>query len=104
MLSSGVDAALRGTQVEQLVLEFQRLTASYTAAELALLTPQDIYECADAEMLQRLKEDRRIERKPAGIHGGELGEYFSMWANTVPDGGLMVLGQEDDGTFSGCLK
>ena len=27
-----------------------------------------------------------------------------MFANTKPDGGIIVIGQENDGTFSGCLK
>ena len=58
----------------------------------ALLSPDEIYELVDQDLLGRLKEDRRLERKPAGIHGKELGDYFSMWANTVPDGGLLVVG------------
>ena len=27
-----------------------------------------------------------------------------MFANTKPDGGLVVVGQEDDGGMSGCLR
>jgi len=27
-----------------------------------------------------------------------------MWANTDPDGGLLVIGMEDDGAFTGCLS
>ena len=27
-----------------------------------------------------------------------------MWANTTPDGGLLALGMEDDGSFSGCSR
>lgn len=49
-----------------------------------------------------MKEDRRLERKPASVHGRFLGEYFSMWSNTSPDGGLVIVGQEDEGEFSGC--
>jgi ATP-dependent DNA helicase RecG len=71
--------------------------------ELALLTPEDIYANADDGLLQALKEDRRVERKPAGIHGAELGTYYSMWANTI-GGGLIVVGQDDKGEFSGVLS
>jgi ATP-dependent DNA helicase RecG len=92
-----------------------------------LLSPDEIYEGADQSLLSRLDEDRRVERKPSGVHGKELGEYLSMldedrrverkpsgvhgkelgeylsmWANTVPDGGIIVVGMDDDGQFSGC--
>jgi ATP-dependent DNA helicase RecG len=68
----------------------------------ALLSPDEIYEGVNQDILARLTEDRRLERKPAGMHGKELGEYFSMWANTVPDGGLLIIGMEDRGPFVGC--
>jgi ATP-dependent DNA helicase RecG len=87
--------------VEQLSL-FDQPIGSYSRVEMSLLTPSDIYAVADETLLSTLKEDRRIERKRATIHGGELGEYFSMWANTPGDGGLIVLGQENGGLFSGC--
>ncbi|CAN5410527.1 ATP-binding protein [soil metagenome] len=68
------------------------------------MTVGEIYEKADHSLLKELKEDRRIERKPVGVHADNLGIYFSMWANTPPVGGLLVIGIEDDGTISGCLK
>ena len=71
---------------------------------LALLTVEEIYERASTDLFQKLNEDRRIERKPAGIHSNHLGEYFSMWANTAPDGGLVVIGMEDGGAASGCSQ
>lgn len=69
---------------------------------LELLTPDEIFDLADQSMLESLKEDKRLERKQAGFLGSSLSEYLSMWANTAPDGGLMVMGMNDDGTFSGC--
>src|ERR1700735_2314236 len=69
---------------------------------LPLLTPDEIYSTLNTELVAKLRENRRIERKPAGIHGRALGEYHSMWANTVPEGGLVLLGVEDDGGISGC--
>ena len=72
------------------------------ASRLPLLSSDEIYEKADHVLLALLNEDKRIERKPARTHGKALGEYFSMWANTPPEGGLLVLGMDDDGGFSGC--
>ncbi len=68
----------------------------------ALLSPDEIYEQIDQNLLSQLAEDRRLERKPSGIHGKDLGDYFSIWANTTPDGGLIVVGMENKGQFSGC--
>jgi len=47
-----------------------------------LLSVDEIYNNANQSLLQTLKEDRRIERKPAGTHAEVLGVYFTMWANT----------------------
>lgn len=69
-----------------------------------LMSAGEIYDKADQSLLQQLAEDRRIERKPAGIHARALGDYFSMWANTPPEGGLIVIGLENDGLVSGCLR
>ncbi|MDX6613229.1 MAG: ATP-dependent helicase RecG [Blastocatellia bacterium] len=68
----------------------------------ALLSPDEIYETVDENLLKQLAEDRRLERKPAGMHGKDLGRWFSMWANTAPEGGLIIVGMEDEGEFSGC--
>ena len=68
----------------------------------ALLSPDEIYESANSDMFASFEEDRRIERKPAGIHAPHLASYFSMWANTVPEGGLIAVGIEDGGKLTGC--
>jgi ATP-dependent DNA helicase RecG len=67
-----------------------------------LLSPDEIFDGADESLLRRLKEDRRIEWKHSKFSGSSLGEYFSMWANTSPDGGLIVSGMANDGTIEGC--
>lgn len=56
--------------------------------KVALLSPDEIFKNATQELIESLKEDRRLERKPAGIHGKAIGDYFSVWSNTVPDGAL----------------
>ena len=73
---------------------------------LQLMSADEIYARADEKLLRSLEEDRRIERKSARFSGDSLGEYFSMWANTSPDGGLIVSGMRDKkhgGGFEGCL-
>jgi ATP-dependent DNA helicase RecG len=69
-----------------------------------LLSVNEIYDIANQSLLEELKENRKFERKPVGTHSLTLGNYFSMWANTKPDGGIIVIGQEDDGSISGCIK
>ena len=76
-----------------------QLSLAFSA--LALLSADEIYLSASQKLLEELREDRRIERKPPGVHGKALGDYFSMWANTSPDGGLIVVGMEDEGRFTG---
>lgn len=71
---------------------------------IPLMTVDDIYNSANQSLITELKEDRRIEIKSAGTHAKELGEYFSMWANTKPDGGLIIIGIENDKNLTGCLK
>lgn len=56
-----VDETYRGTWSDaQLELRFD-------APVPGLLTPDEIYANADQALLERLREDRRIERKPATI-------------------------------------
>jgi len=54
--------------------------------------------------IEALNEDRRFERKSAGVHAQEIGDYLSLFSNSAPDGGLIVVGVENDGKFSGCHK
>lgn len=68
---------------------------------LALISPAELYQNAPA-YLELLKEDRRFERKSARTSPRSLGEYFSMWANTLPEGGLIAIGIEDKGAVQGC--
>jgi ATP-dependent DNA helicase RecG len=68
---------------------------------LALVSPDELYNSAES-YLDLLKEDRRFERKSAKTSPRSLGEYFSMWANTLPEGGLVAVGIEDSGVIKGC--
>ena len=52
--------------------------------------------------LIELNEDRRIERKVVGVSARSLSDYFSIFANTPPDGGIILIGVENSGAVSGC--
>src|SRR5687768_5029929 len=82
----------------QLLLEFERPADQ----QIALLTPDEIFANATEALLTKLREDPRIEWKPAGLHREPLATYFSMWANTAPEGGIIALGVNDDGKLAGC--
>ena len=56
-----------------------------------LWTPDDIFGALDAELLQQFSEDRRLERKSAKIDPRAVSDYFSMWANSAPDGGVILI-------------
>ena len=71
---------------------------------IELLTPSEIYDRADEALLRQLREDRRVEKKPNRFNLRDLGDYLSMWANTQPHGGLIVIGIRDDLTFEGMLS
>jgi ATP-dependent DNA helicase RecG len=81
--------------------DFEALSA---ARLLELMTPDEIYQQATQELLERLKEDRGIERKLATEHAPVIAEYVSMWANTDPNGGLIAIGMANDGCFEGCKR
>ena len=69
-----------------------------------LWTPDDIYDHLTQPMVEKFKEDSRIERKRATVTQKDLADNLSMWANTQPSGGLIFIGVDDDGKISGCRK
>src|SRR4051812_26849392 len=83
--------------------EGEQLSLSFEPSVLALLTPDEIWESA-ASLVPHMREDRRIERKPPRYDPRALGDYFSMWANTSPDGGLIVVGMGDGGEMLGFAR
>ena len=84
--------------MEQLEFDFEAPLPSLPQ----LWTPDDIFIHLDSAAVQRFKEDGRLERKRARIAQRDLAEYYSMWANTQPNGGIILLGVENDGAISGC--
>ncbi|MCP4590146.1 MAG: hypothetical protein GY842_05340 [bacterium] len=67
-----------------------------------LLNVEEIFARASQLLLENLAEDRRFERKSARIHAPALADWIVMFANTPPEGGIIVVGVEDDGRFTGC--
>jgi ATP-dependent DNA helicase RecG len=81
------------------------LTGKLTHRQMLLLSVDRLYDIAGQETLKILKEDKRVERKPISVmKAHELADYFSMWANTGPEGGLIAVGIANDGTAVGCLS
>lgn len=83
---------------EQLTIEF----APPPSQLWQLWTPDDIYNNAKEEVVRAFSEDNRVERKPCGIHAEQLAQWVCMYANTQPQGGIVLIGVENDGTISGC--
>jgi len=81
----------------------QQLFLPFDAPE-QLLSPDELFQREDTALLLRSEEDPRIEWKSARYQARALGDYFSMWANTPPDGGLLVVGLEANGTVTGCAR
>lgn len=78
---------------------------SLTLRKGALLSVDAIFVNPTKELLRVLKEDRRIERKPVSImKSHELADYFSMWANTGAEGGLIAIGISNEGQALGCAS
>ncbi|WP_109085211.1 ATP-binding protein [Azospirillum sp. TSH100] len=69
-----------------------------------MLGPRELYERADEHLIDRLVENSSVEKKSGRYNKSALSEYFSMWANTAPDGGLIIVGVENDGTKTGLLS
>lgn len=67
----------------------------------SLLTPDDMFDGLSESSLVRFSEDSRIERKPPRFPTQGLGQYMSMWANTAPAGGIIVVGVGDKGPLEG---
>jgi ATP-dependent DNA helicase RecG len=79
------------------------LSLTFPTDELKQLwSPDEIYDRLDAVTIKEFVEDRRVERKGAGVQAKALGDYLSMWSNTQPHGGLIFVGVENNGDISGC--
>jgi len=82
--------------------ESSQFKLNFDRRPLDLYSPSELYASLDQRTLEELKEDKRLERKPANVQPRSLDYCFSMWSNTKPDGGLIVIGQEDGGLITGC--
>ena len=66
--------------------------------------PHELFaRASDPAFIDRLVENSNVEKKSGRIGKAALAEYFSMWANTSPDGGLILVGVENDGSKAGLL-
>ncbi len=83
---------------EQFTLDFETFGSSL----IQLWTPDEIYDRLDHSNLRDFVEDRRIERKSSAIQAKALADYLSMWSNTQPHGGIIIVGISDKGSIAGC--
>lgn len=69
----------------------------------ALYSPDQIFDSEEVALFSRLTEDHRFDRKSARVQPKELAKYLSAFGNGPSvDGGVLVIGIENDGTVSGC--
>jgi ATP-dependent DNA helicase RecG len=66
-----------------------------------MLSVDELYDSMSTDAAADVGEDHRIERKSASYSAKSLGDYFSMWANTPPFGGIILIGVENDGQITG---
>ena len=85
----------------------EQLTFNLVLPEQGLIqlwTPDEIYDRLSSSNVLSCVEDRRVERKGANVQPKLLAEYLSMWSNTQPHGGLIIVGVDDDGGIGGCVR
>lgn len=68
------------------------------------MSVDEIYDRMSQKLAVDIDETDRIERKSARYALRDLGDYFSMWANTAPYGGVIICGVENDGKVTGCSQ
>lgn len=69
-----------------------------------LLSADEMFDVMDEARLRNWAESNRLEYKSSAFGAKGLGNYFSMWANTQPDGGIVVIGVADDKKLEGIAK
>ncbi len=69
-----------------------------------MMSVDELFSGLSSIPLVELQEDRRIERKIASVSPKSLADYYSIFANTPPDGGIILIGVENNGQISGCLS
>lgn len=69
-----------------------------------MLGPHEAFARADSKLIDRLIENSVMEKKNGRVKATVLAEYFSMWANTGPHGGLLIVGVENDGQKTGLVS
>lgn len=84
--------------------ESKQLLINFEAPGTREHSAQDLFDIGDPALILRTPEGDRVERKSARVKPKDLGKYFSMWSNTGPSGGLLVIGVEDDGKVTGCKQ
>lgn len=94
-------AFLKLPQMEQLSL----LQLLERPSLQALIKPDQIFELDDLELLVRLTEDTRFDRKSSKIDRPGLAQCLSAFGNgPAVEGGVVAVGIEKDGRVTGCKR
>ena len=83
----------------------EQFSFDLTSADTGLIqlwTPDEVYDRLTSTNVRQFVEDRRVERKGQSVQAKTLAEYLSMWSNTQPHGGLIIVGISDKGEIQGC--
>lgn len=83
---------------QQLTLHFGE---GYDDPILEVMAPRDLWERVTQAELSHYKEDRRVEFKSSKVHLDDIAKYFSMYSNTSPEGGLLLVGVDNNGSPTG---
>jgi ATP-dependent DNA helicase RecG len=70
--------------------------------EIKLFNEDELHDFMPEKIAVDIGENHKIERKSASYNAISLGDYFSMWANTPPNGGIILIGVENSGMITGC--
>lgn len=69
----------------------------------ALFKPDAIFDLDDADLLARVPEDTRYDKKSSRVQAATLAQLLSAFGNgPAIEGGVIAVGIEDDGTIGGC--
>src|SRR5258708_13995034 len=84
---------------EQLSFDIDSLMRKSTR----MMNVDEIFRDLPSIPLVELQEDRRIERKVSNVSAKSLADYYSIFANTPPDGGIILIGVDTNGKIAASL-
>jgi ATP-dependent DNA helicase RecG len=94
--------AIRFVRTKQIMANKQVQLGLFDAVPPKFWSPDRIFNVIDPYDLESVGESQVFERKPVGIHARDLAKWIAAWSIVKPDGGVIAVGVNDDGTLQGC--